>query len=282
MNFIIEVAAKVLNGGEVTRAEAERLINVSDDDTMLLLAMADKIRQKYNGNVVDCCAIINGRSGRCPENCKFCAQSAHYHTGVKEYPLLSEQEFVDAAKKAKAAGAVRFSIVTSGRGQSKADDFDNICKALKRIKEEVGIEVCCSLGILTEEQAFKLKELGVFGNDYDTPDGTGVRDYIHVVDLAKGHVKALKKLEDNSGLSIYNLGTGKGYSVLDIVKNFEAATGVKIPYVIKPRRPGDIATCYSDATKAEKELGWKAENGIREMCADSWRWQSQNPNGYEA
>ena len=159
MSFIIEVADKVLNGGEVTRAEAERLINVSDDDTMLLLAMADKIRQKYNGNAVDCCAIINGRSGRCPENCKFCAQSAHYHTGVKEYPLLSEQEFVDAAKKAKAAGAVRFSIVTSGRGQSKADDFDNICKALKRIKEEVGIEVCCSLGILTEEQAFKLKEL---------------------------------------------------------------------------------------------------------------------------
>ena len=109
-----------------------------------------------------------------------------------------------------------------------------------------------------------------------------MRITVHVVDLAKGHVKALKKLEDNSGLSIYNLGTGKGYSVLDIVKNFEAATGVKIPYVIKPRRPGDIATCYSDATKAEKELGWKAENGIREMCADSWRWQSQNPNGYEA
>ena len=134
---------------------------------------------------------------------------------------------------------------------------------------------------ITQVAVGKLKELGVFGNDYDTPDGTGVRDYIHVVDLAKGHVKALKKLEDNSGLSIYNLGTGKGYSVLDIVKNFEAATGVKIPYVIKPRRPGDIATCYSDATKAEKELGWKAENGIREMCADSWKWQSQNPNGYE-
>lgn len=127
----------------------------------------------------------------------------------------------------------------------------------------------------------KLDHLNVFGNDYDTPDGTGVRDYIHVVDLAKGHVKALKKIEDNSGLSIYNLGTGKGYSVLDIVKNFEAATGVKIPYVIKPRRPGDIATCYSDASKAERELGWKAENGIKEMCADSWRWQSNNPNGYE-
>lgn len=126
-----------------------------------------------------------------------------------------------------------------------------------------------------------LKELGVFGNDYDTPDGTGVRDYIHVVDLAKGHVKALKKIEENPGLAIYNLGTGMGCSVLDIVKNFEAATGVKIPYVIKPRRAGDIATCYCDASKAEKELGWKAENGIREMCEDFWRWQSNNPQGYE-
>ena len=123
--------------------------------------------------------------------------------------------------------------------------------------------------------------LGVFGDDYDTPDGTGVRDYIHVVDLAKGHVKALKKIEENPGLAIYNLGTGKGYSVLDIVKNFEAATGVKIPYVIKPRRAGDIATCYCDASKAEKELDWKAENGIRDMCEDSWRWQSNNPQGYE-
>ena len=134
---------------------------------------------------------------------------------------------------------------------------------------------------ITQVAVGKLKELGVFGNDYDTPDGTGVRDYIHVVDLAKGHVKALKKIEENPGLAIYNLGTGKGYSVLDIVKNFEAATGVKIPYVIKPRRAGDIATCYCDASKAEKELDWKAENGIREMCEDSWRWQSDNPQGYE-
>ena len=134
---------------------------------------------------------------------------------------------------------------------------------------------------ITQVAVGKLKELGVFGNDYDTPDGTGVRDYIHVVDLAKGHVKALKKIEENPGLAIYNLGTGKGYSVLDIVKNFEAATGVKIPYVIKLRRAGDIATCYCDASKAEKELDWKAENGIREMCEDSWRWQSNNPQGYE-
>ena len=134
---------------------------------------------------------------------------------------------------------------------------------------------------ITQVAVGKLKELGVFGNGYDTPDGTGVRDYIHVVDLAKGHVKALKKIEENPGLAIYNLGTGKGYRVLDIVKNFEAATGVKIPYVIKPRRAGDIATCYCDASKAEKELGWKAENGIREMCEDSWRWKSNNPQGYE-
>ena len=126
----------------------------------------------------------------------------------------------------------------------------------------------------------KLPCLGVFGDDYDTPDGTGVRDYIHVVDLAKGHVKAIKKLDEKVGLAIYNLGTGKGYSVLDIVKNFEAATGVKIPYVIKPRRAGDIATCYSNADKAKRELGWEAQYDIKEMCEDSWRWQSMNPNGY--
>ena len=137
------------------------------------------------------------------------------------------------------------------------------------------------LPYITQVAVGKLESLGVFGNDYDTHDGTGVRDYIHVVDLAKGHVKALKKIEDKSGLSVYNLGTGKGYSVLDIVKNFEEATGVKTPYVMKPRRAGDIATCYSSAEKAYKELGWKAENGIKEMCEDSWRWQSNNPNGYD-
>lgn len=161
MQEIIALADKVLAGEEITKQEAEFLINVSDENTMLLLAMADKIRQKYAGNEVDCCAILNGRSGKCSENCKFCAQSAHYNTGVKEYPLLSEEEIFAAAEKAKAAGAVRFSVVTSGRGQSKADDFDNICRVLKRIKTELGIEVCASLGILTLEQAKKLKEVGV-------------------------------------------------------------------------------------------------------------------------
>ena len=123
-------------------------------------------------------------------------------------------------------------------------------------------------------------ELGVFGNDYDTPDGTGVRDYIHVVDLARGHVKALQAIERKCGLAIYNLGTGHGYSVLDVVKAFEKVNGVKVPYSIKPRRAGDIATCYSDPSKAERELGWKAEYGIEEMCRDSWNWQKKNPNGY--
>ena len=126
----------------------------------------------------------------------------------------------------------------------------------------------------------KLQALGVFGNDYDTPDGTGVRDYIHVVDLAKGHVKAIEKLKKKEGVSIYNLGTGKGYSVLDVLHALEKACGKELPYVIKPRRPGDIATCYADPTKAKNELGWVAEKGIEEMCADSWRWQSSNPNGY--
>lgn len=134
---------------------------------------------------------------------------------------------------------------------------------------------------ITQVAVGKLPQLGVFGDDYDTPDGTGVRDYIHVVDLAIGHVKALKKIQEKAGLKIYNLGTGVGYSVLDIVKNFEEATGVKIPYVIKERRAGDIASCYADAAKAKEELGWVAERGIKEMCEDSWRWQSNNPNGYE-
>ncbi len=123
------------------------------------------------------------------------------------------------------------------------------------------------------------KELGVFGNDYDTPDGTGIRDYIHVVDLANGHVAALKAIEKKCGLAIYNLGTGHGYSVLDVVKAFEKANDLKVPYVIKPRRPGDIATCYCNPAKAKAELGWEAQFGIEDMCRDSWNFQKNNPNG---
>ncbi len=137
------------------------------------------------------------------------------------------------------------------------------------------------LPYITQVAAGKLKELGVFGNDYPTHDGTGVRDYIHVVDLAKGHVKAIQYAEKNKGVEIFNLGTGTGYSVLDIVKAFEKANNIEIPYVIKPRRAGDIAECYADPDKAKRMLGWQAEYDLNDMCADSWNWQSNNLNGYD-
>ena len=135
----------------------------------------------------------------------------------------------------------------------------------------------------------KLDCLGVYGDDYDTPDGTGVRDYIHVVDLANGHIKALEKLKEmkkdpnvkEKGVLIYNLGTGHGYSVLEVLQSFEKVVGKPIKYEIKDRRPGDIATCYADTKKAKEELGFVAERGIEEMCEDAWRWQQKNPNGYE-
>ena len=135
---------------------------------------------------------------------------------------------------------------------------------------------------ITQVAVGKRQELGVFGDDYDTHDGTGVRDYIHVVDLACAHVCALKAIENKCGLAVYNIGTGNGYSVLDVVKAFEKVNDVKVPYRIMPRRPGDIATCYCNPAKAKAELGWEAQYGIEEMCRDSWNWQSKNPNGYEA
>ena len=128
----------------------------------------------------------------------------------------------------------------------------------------------------------KLEKLNVFGGDYDTKDGTGVRDFIHVVDLAKGHVAALKKFETPCGLQIYNLGTGQGYSVLEMLHAFEKAVGKKIPYEVVARRPGDIPVCYADPEKAAKELNWHATKNINDMCADTWRWQTMNPNGYDS
>ena len=133
---------------------------------------------------------------------------------------------------------------------------------------------------ITQVAVGKLDHLNVFGDDYDTHDGTGVRDYIHVVDLALGHIKAVEKIADSKGVCIYNLGTGVGYSVLDVVKAFEKASGKEIKYEIVPRRPGDLATVYSDPTKAKTELGWVAERGLEKMCEDSWRWQKNNPEGY--
>lgn len=133
---------------------------------------------------------------------------------------------------------------------------------------------------ITQVAIGKLECLSLFGDDYDTPDGTGVRDYIHVVDLALGHLKAVEKVMSCKGANAYNLGTGKGYSVMELIKAFEKASGVKVNYKVAPRRPGDLAECYSDPTKALKELGWKAERGVDEMCEDAWRWQKNNPKGY--
>ena len=133
---------------------------------------------------------------------------------------------------------------------------------------------------ITQVLVGKLKELSVFGDDYPTVDGTGVRDYIHVVDLARGHVRALEKLNDNPGVVIYNLGTGRGYSVLEVIRGFERASGKQVAYRIAPRRPGDAASCYADPSKAQRELGWKTEFDLDQMCIDSWNWQRKNPNGY--
>lgn len=158
---IIDWADRILEGGEITEDEAKALIRTSDDDTMVLLAMADKIRQKFSGKSVDLCAIINARSGSCPEDCKFCAQSARYCTGVKTYGFLPEDDVVASARKAKEAGAARFDIVTAGRDQHDPKDFDEIVHLIRRIRKEVGIEVCCSLGFLTPDQARRLHEAGL-------------------------------------------------------------------------------------------------------------------------
>ena len=173
----------------------------------------------------------------------------------------------------------------------KADNEWNV--VLLRYFNPIGAHPCGRIGenpngipnnlmpYITQTAVGKRQELGVFGNDYDTPDGTGVRDYIHVCDLASGHVAALQAIAKKCGVAVYNLGTGNGSSVLEVVNAFMKVNGVKVPYSIKPRRPGDIATCYCNPTKAEKELGWKAKYNLEDMCRDSWNWQSQNPNGYE-
>lgn len=158
---IIRLAQRVIHGGDVTEEEARQIIDARDEDTMIVLAMADKIRQHFSGSAVDVCAIINARSGRCPEDCKFCAQSAHYHTGAAAYDALPEEEIIRAACKAKEAGAKRFSLVTAGRDQRNFHDFDTFVRLVCRIRQKAGIDVCCSLGFLTREQALRLKEAGV-------------------------------------------------------------------------------------------------------------------------
>lgn len=188
-------------------------------------------------------------------------------------------------------GQTKLMIEQIMRDVAKADDEWSI--ALLRYFNPFGAHQSGSIGedpngipnnlmpYVTQVAVGKLKELNIFGNDYPTKDGTGVRDYIHVVDLAKGHVKALEKVLKTKGVEAYNLGTGKGYSVLEMVKAFEKVSGKKIPYKVIGRRPGDVAICFADVSKAKRELGWEAEYGLEEMCVDSWRWQVNNKNGYQ-
>ncbi|MGL5244358.1 MAG: UDP-glucose 4-epimerase GalE [Sarcina sp.] len=215
------------------------------------------------------------------------SSSATVYGDVKVVPIPEDYNPLAATNP---YGMTKLMLEDMLRDIYKADNTWNI--ALLRYFNPVGAHESGTIGedpsgipnnlmpYITKVAIGELPELNVFGNDYDTKDGTGVRDYIHVVDLAKGHICALEKLNTNSGLVTYNLGTGNGYSVLELVKAFSEASGREIAYKIVDRRPGDIAVCYADPTKANEELGWKAEKGIKEMCEDSWRWQSNNPKGY--
>ena len=239
----------------------------------------------YTNNIVNTLSVLNLMKKYDVKKFVFSSSATVYgdpHTCpiTEDFPLSTTNPY----------GATKLMIEDMLRDISKADKRFNI--AILRYFNPVGAHSSGLLGedpndipnnlmpYVSQVAVGKLKELSVFGNDYNTPDGTGVRDYIHVVDLANGHLKALHKLDTNCGLVTYNLGTGNGYSVLDMVKAFSEASGREVAYKIVDRRPGDVAMCYADPKKANEELGWKAKYGIKEMCEDAWRWQSKNPNGY--
>lgn len=216
---------------------------------------------------------------------KFVFSSSATVYGDAEFMPVKEEALLSATNP---YGRTKLIIENMLKDIYISDNFWNI--AILRYFNPVGAHKSGEIGenprgipnnlmpYITKVAIGELEKLSIFGDDYGTPDGTGVRDYIHVVDLAKGHIKALEKLNTNSGLVIYNLGTGKGYSVLDLVKEFSKASGKEIPYKIVGRRKGDIAICYADPSKANNELGWNAEKSIEEMCEDSWRWQKNNSN----
>ena len=246
----------------------------------------EKPLEYYTNNLVNTLTLLNLMRKYDVKNFVFSSSATVYgdpHTCpiTEDFPLSTTNPY----------GATKLMIEDMLRDIAVSDNSFNI--AILRYFNPVGAHESGLIGeepngipnnlmpYITKVAVGKLKELSVFGGDYDTHDGTGVRDYIHVVDLAKGHIKSLDKLNTNCGLVTYNLGTGNGYSVLDMVKAFSKASGQDIPYKIVDRRCGDVAMCYAECTKANNELGWKAEFGIDRMCEDSWRWQSNNPNGYE-
>ena len=247
----------------------------------------EKPLEYYSNNIINTLTVLNLMKKYNVKKIVFSSSATVYgdpHTCpiTEDFPLSTTNPY----------GATKLMIEDILRDIANADPSFNI--VILRYFNPVGAHSSGLIGedpndipnnlmpYISQVAVGKLEKLSVFGNDYDTHDGTGVRDYIHVVDLAQGHVKALEKLETNCGLVTYNLGTGNGYSVLDMIKSFSEASGRDIPYKIVDRRPGDVAKCYADPTKANIELGWKAKYGVKEMCEDAWRWQSNNPNGYVA
>lgn len=240
----------------------------------------------YYNNLLSLMNVVDGcRKNKC---CKLIfSSSATVYGDPKAVPLTEESELGEITNPYGRTKSIIEQILTD---VAKADPSWDI--VLLRYFNPIGAHPSGLIGedpqgipnnllpYIAQTAVGIRKEIHVFGNDYNTPDGTGVRDYIHVVDLAKGHVAALSSMEKLPGLRIYNLGTGNGYSVLEVIRAYEKACGKTLPYVIDERRPGDIAASYCDPGKAEKEMGWKAEFGIEEMCRDSYHWQKQNPNGY--
>ncbi|MEG0179207.1 MAG: UDP-glucose 4-epimerase GalE [Oscillospiraceae bacterium] len=241
----------------------------------------------YSNNLINTLNVLNVMRKYGVKNFVFSSSATVYGDPAtvpitEDFPLSTTNPY----------GATKLMIEGILKDYCKADPSFNV--ALLRYFNPIGAHKSGLIGedpngipnnlvpYIAQVAVGKLKAVNVFGNDYKTHDGTGVRDYIHVVDLAKGHVAALKKLSTKCGLFICNLGTGKGYSVIDVIKAYSKACGKDLPYVIAPRRPGDIAECYADPAKAKNELGWQAEYGIEDMCLDSWKWQSTNPNGYKA
>ncbi|MCI5849325.1 MAG: UDP-glucose 4-epimerase GalE [Lachnospiraceae bacterium] len=296
MNRVEEITGKAVKFYEVDILDKEGLTKVFENESIDsvihfagLKAVGESVAKPwlyYNNNITGTLVLLEVMNAFNVKNIVF-SSSATVYGSPAEIPIT---ENCPKGEITNPYGQTKSMIEQILTDIYKADTEWNII--LLRYFNPIGAHKSGRIGenpngipnnlmpYITQVAVGRLKCLGVFGNDYPTPDGTGVRDYIHVVDLALGHVKAIEKISTNPGLKVYNLGTGKGYSVLDIVKNFEKASGVKIPYEIKPRRAGDIAECYADASKAKEELGWEAQYGILEMCEDSWRWQSNNPNGF--
>ncbi len=254
-----------------------------------LKAVGESVRKPleyYTNNLVSTLTLLNTMRRHGVKNIVF-SSSATVYGDPASFPI---REDFPTGGTTNPYGTTKFFLEQILKDYCAADPDLNV--ALLRYFNPVGAHESGLIGedpsgipnnltpYIAQVAVGKLEKLHVYGNDYPTVDGTGVRDYIHVVDLARGHVAALKKLESKCGLFIVNLGTGKGYSVLDVLHAYEKACGKTLPYVIDPRRPGDIAQCYADPKKAFDEMGWQAELGIDEMCASSWKWQSMNPNGY--